>query len=209
MKKFSIITKIIFILAVVFLIFRSWTQFKTNKALSATIRNLKAENRSLKMQSDLIAAKYSLISRRIPGFKLKYIDSDSFYIYPSKDFNKYLLLIFFTPLDCGTCLQEIPFWGKIRTQFQDQVTVLGIGYYDDYSTFIRFVKKEKINIPVLFDEANEYSKTLNLDTIGATPLKVLITKDGLVINLKSSTFNNPKEQDKYIERLNEIVGVND
>ncbi len=209
MKKFSIIAKIIFILAVVLLIFRTWTQSNNNKALSSTIRNLKAENRSLKIQADLTAAKYSLISRRIPGFKLKYIDSDSFYIYPSKDFNKYLLLIFFTPLDCGTCLQEIPFWGKIRTQFQDRVTVLGIGYYDDYSTFIHFVKKEKISIPVLFDEANEYSKTLNLDTIGATPLKVLITKDGLVINLKSSTFNNPKEQDKYIERLNEIVGVND
>jgi len=208
LNKLNTISVIIFIFAVIFLIYRTRNEYQTNKVLSATIRDIEAENRSLNIQMNLVNVKYSLIGRRMPEFRLKYINSDSIYQYKSMLSNKYLLLIFFTPLDCGTCLNEIPFWETIRKSFQEQLTVFGVGAYDDFEIMKQFVKNEKINIPVLYDQYGALLSKLDLDRIGGTPLKVFVTKDGLILNINSSTFNDLKKQEEYIHRIDEILYKN-
>ncbi len=207
MNKFYSISKIIFVCAASILLIFAWRLTTANKTLSANIRSLIAENRSLKIQADLTDAKYSLIANRVSYFKLKYIDSDSIYhYYPNKSDN-YTLLIFFTPIDCGTCLQEIPFWNEIHNKFRDRLNVLGIGAYEDVNTLFRFIKTENIKIPVLFDKNSNLFINMKLDKLGGTPIKVLLSKDGIIINVMKSTFNNLREQKKYIEQLRKIVIV--
>ncbi|GAG22960.1 unnamed protein product, partial [marine sediment metagenome] len=147
--------------------------------------------------------------RQIPNFNLPIVNgngsnSDSFIFIPSED-NKYYLFIFFTPWDCQSCFDEIPFWRQLKNKFNGRLNVIGIGAANSLNLLRHFVNKNDISILTIFDENEYLFSLLGLNESGLTPAKILVNSRGAILNLNPSTHKNNQLQQKYITLIDRII----
>jgi len=111
----------------------------------------------------------------------------------------FTLLVFFTPLDCRPCLEEIDLWKRISED--GIVQVVGIARHIDKKELKNWVKNSEITFPVLYDAE---SRVTELFKINETPVKLLIDCEGKIL-LADKVRIYPSDQKKFIEKLDKII----
>ena len=119
----------------------------------------------------------------MPSFKLFALNGDA--ISSDKLSTQLLLLVFFSPDDCPTCLLEAKLWREIDQTYDDsKVMVLGItkAPIDTYKMNI-FKRGKHIDFPILLDSEGQYTNRFG---IIKTPTKVLINQHGKILDASAS-----------------------
>jgi len=99
------------------------------------------KNESVKPQREIFE---KLILSTIDG---KIINSDSLE-------GSLRVLVFFSPNDCQSCLNEILFWNSTNKTFNNGVSIIGIVSHQHRAIAARYVKMLNIDIPVIFDSSS-------------------------------------------------------
>lgn len=109
-------------------------------------------------------------------FDLKALDGE---IVRSKDLAGKVVLLNFWATWCGPCKEEMPSFERLRRQLDPQQFVLLTVTTDLQREGIKhFLSQLRLNVPVLFDEDQEVSRSY---MVRGLPTTVLIGKNGTVI----------------------------
>lgn len=140
----------------------------------------------------------------MPHFELSSLNGD---VISSEAINAQLmLLVFFSPDDCLTCLLESKLWREIDQTYEDSdVTVLGITTAPiDANKMTIFKRGRHIDFPILLDPEGEYKYTSGVTN---TPTKVLVDNLGRIIDASASgpSLVEHKLYKEKIVRLLEIL----
>ena len=137
---------------------------------------------------------------KLNAFHLGFVESEGDYVFPN-DEQLFYLFITFSPRDCYSCFKETPFWKELETKLGRQVKVLGIIFDASAQESRYFVKKQKIQIPVLLDSDSIFlTKSDSFSNI-ITPAKVLVDQGGNVLDISKTTYDDESLQREYLERL--------
>ena len=144
------------------------------------------------------------IGSAMPRFELSSLNGD---MISSEAIDAQLMLIvFFSPDDCSSCLLESKLWRDIDRTYEDSaVTVLGVttAPVDTYEMTI-FKRGRHIDFPILLDPEGEYKDTFGITN---TPTKVLVDNLGKIIDASASgqSLVEHKLYKEKIVRLLEIL----
>lgn len=143
------------------------------------------------------------IGSTMPHFELASLNGD---VISSGELKAQLiLLVFFSPDDCPTCLLESKLWRDLDQTYEDSdVTVFGIttAPIDTYKMTI-FKRGRHIDFPILLDPAGEYKGTFG---IANTPAKVLVDSLGRIIDVSPSGQSLVKHK-LYKEKIVRLLEV--
>lgn len=107
----------------------------------------------------------------------------------------FVLLVFFSPLDCAPCLEEKYLWQKIYDE--GIIKLVGIGRHIDARELRNWVDNSGLSFPVLYDADYEVTKSFR---IKRTPFKILLKSERkilLVDNARASVI----EQEEFVSKL--------
>ena len=139
----------------------------------------------------------------MPHFELSSLSGD---VISSEDINTQLmLLVFFSPDDCLTCLLESKLWREIDQTYEDsEVAVLGITTAPiDTDKMTIFKKGRRIDFPILLDPEGEYKYTSGVTN---TPTKVLVDNLRRIIDA-SASGPSLVEHKLYKEKLVRLLEI--
>ena len=164
--------------------------------------NIAGDNNSSKIVNQFFG-------RQIPNFNLPIVNksetkSERFIFTPGKA-DKYYLFIFFTPWDCQSCFDEIPFWHQLQKKFTGRLNVIAIGTANSLNLLRHFIDKNDISILTIYDENESLFSLLGLKDSGITPAKLLVNSRGAILNLNPTTHKNSQIQQKYLTQIDTII----
>ena len=141
------------------------------------------------------------ILSKIPNFSL--IDlNNRIFKYVHTDSVSLTLFVFFSPLDCAACLQELKYLSKIYNKFnQKGVRIIGIANHPDKRELKHYVDRMKITFPVLYDERAMLTHRLK---IPSTPFKILVDSEDNIIHTSERHYTSV-EQQSYCKKLKRII----
>lgn len=111
-------------------------------------------------------------------------------------------MVFFSPTDCGSCLEDKSVWEKIHKI--GKINVVGIARHSDKNELKKWIKHSELTFRILYDENGQltthiidYLKDFH---ISYTPAKVLVNQKGemILIDLPRSTL---QEQEEFLNLL--------
>ncbi len=111
----------------------------------------------------------------------------------------YTLLVFFSPVDCRSCLNERDLWNRISKE--RRIKIIGIATHSDKKELKDWVENSEIYFPVLYDEESQITNKLN---IKRTPLKLLIDSKGKILLIDRVRITL-YEQKEFIKILDEMI----
>jgi len=125
-----------------------------------------------------------------PGFSVKSIAGDEISLESLK--GKIVLLDFWATW-CGPCMAEMPAVKEIWKKYHgDQFVIVGISLDRDRGALDRYLSKEGINWPQVYDGAGFQSKVSRLYGVNGIPHTVLIDQEGAVraVGLRGSSLSS-------------------
>ena len=117
------------------------------------------------------------------------------------DESKAVMYIFFSPLDCATCLLEARLWNKIDEEFKNRLVVFGVAHETDRFLLDAFIKRKGIKFQVFLDEYQQVYHELNLNF---SPVLLLVDKESKIRIIHRST-NSKIGQEKFYEDLKNLI----
>lgn len=148
---------------------------------------------------------FDYFGESIPKFSLMSLDQEIIYDYDPDNNNFYHLFIFFTPWDCNSCFDEVPFWKEISERFENRLKVIGIGSSDSIEMLKHFVEKNNIKILTLYDLNNFLFLQLRLKDSFVTPIKFLTNEQGIILHISMTMKKDTLKLKKYINLLEQIL----
>ena len=115
---------------------------------------------------------------------------------------KYLLIIFFEPTECGSCLNEKTLWNKISKN--KICPVVGITALEDSAEFHEYMIQAGLDFPVFYDPSACIEKNLQIPD---TPCKMLISKDGKIL-LADYVRKTDESKNEFISNLKDFIDEN-
>jgi len=143
-----------------------------------------------------------------PGFNVKSISGDKLSLEELK--GKIVLLDFWATW-CGPCREEMPFVKDIWKKYGgDRFVIVGISLDRDRGALNRYLEKEGIAWPQVYDASGLDSRVSRLYGVHAIPHTVLIDQDGVIraVGLRSGALSSkigelikklPKQEAAHIE----------
>lgn len=114
---------------------------------------------------------------------------------------KIRVIVFFSPNDCASCLNEILFWESSKNFFGDQLSVLGIISHPHKATAARYIKMLNIHIPVIFDSSSNLRIKYG---INYTPGRIIFNNENEIIH-KSDFSNREIRVDKILDTIKVLL----
>jgi len=111
------------------------------------------------------------------------------------------LVVFFSPSDCVGCLEEAKIWESLHEKFKESaLKVIGVASSYRRNSVERFVQKEGLTFPIIFDYRGK--QTLKLGVL-FTPFKVVLNQWGGVLftDVSHRRSDNQKKFGEIIEYL--------
>ncbi len=145
----------------------------------------------------------SIIGKKYDFHKLDGIISAGYQISKSKIKLKTVILIDLEN-DCGSCLTEYRLWNQIYNQYgATDVEVFLIGTCSDKIDLLSFARQRNIEFTVLHDP-----KKITLEGLGIsrTPLKLLLNKDNIIIDVEKCTADIYLYKD-YLTKLEKLLST--
>jgi len=117
--------------------------------------------------------------------------------------SEYHLLIFFSPSDCPSCLDEFRVWQSLSNRYQRSgLQVVGILINTSLDESRSFMKSLKPSFSLYLDNGKEIERTMGLPH--DTPFKVVTGPDGKVVLADGPNFD-PSKQKAFGERVIAIM----
>ena len=116
----------------------------------------------------------ALVGKAAPDFKLDTLKGKSMSLADAKG---QIVLLDFWASWCPPCVESLPHLGRLYGQEQDGVRVLAVNLMEDRNTVQAFATAQRIDVPILLDQAGSVAKKYHVSGI---PQTVLIGPDGVV-----------------------------
>ena len=117
--------------------------------------------------------------------------------------SKYRLLIFFSPTDCPSCLEEFRVWESLSNSYEiSRLQVVGILINTSLDESRSFMKALKPSFSLYLDNGKEIERTMGLPH--DTPFKVLTGPDGKVVFADGPNFD-PSKQKAFGDKVISIM----
>jgi peroxiredoxin len=152
----------------------------------------------IKEDFDIMRKPY-LMSESAPNFVLNDLNGVRYNFEEIFGNSPYTLLVFFSPLDCRPCLEEMNLWQRISEE--GKVQVVGVARHIDKRELKNWVQNSDIIFPVLYDGESQVTKMFN---IKKTPLKILIDSKGNILLVDKARVA-PYDQIRFVKKLNKII----
>lgn len=130
-------------------------------------------NIALLYKNNSLRKKPTFKIRSIPNFVLYDLEGKRFEYNKIINISGYTLIIFFSPTDCVSCLNEKKLWKRISDE--KKINILGIARHIDKKELINWIKNSEIYFPILYDMESKITKMLG---INITPTKILVNNKG-------------------------------
>ncbi len=112
------------------------------------------------------------------------------------------LVIFFSPSDCVGCLEEAKIWENLHKEFKGYaLRVIGVASSYKRNSVERFVQKEGLTFPIIFDYKGKQSLKLG---ILLTPFKVVLNQWGGIL-FTDPPHKGSEDQNKFGEIVEYLV----
>lgn len=108
-------------------------------------------------------------------------------------------IVFFSPNDCQSCLNEILFWKKNHKIFEQKLSVIGVVSHQHRAIAARYVKMLNIDIPVVFDSSSNLRTKYGINN---TPGRIIFNNENEILH-KSDISN----KDVRIENIMDTIRV--
>jgi len=112
----------------------------------------------------------------------------------------FTLLVFFSPTDCASCLEEKNLWNIILKE--GEVGIVGIARHIDEKELKDWIENSEIFFPVFYDVESIVTEKFG---IIKTPMKVLVNNMGEIL-LFDRVRITLSAQEEFIEELDKILG---
>ncbi len=113
------------------------------------------------------------------------------------------VIVFFSPNDCQSCLNEILFWNSNQKIFEQKLSVVGVISHQHRSIATRYVKMLNINIPVVFDSSSYLSKKYG---INHTPGRIVFNNKNEILH-KSDVNNKEIRLDNVMDTIKVLLNL--
>lgn len=140
---------------------------------------------------------HSMAATKMPTFALESVDDGR--TVRSSAFDGKVLLITFFATWCPPCAQEVPVLNELHTKYgKDGFSVVALSVDQEGASVVsRFVKKKKIQYPVLMAQAKT---TADFGGVYGIPVAFLVNKSGNVVK-KYTGYVSHKILEKDVNRL--------
>lgn len=138
----------------------------------------------------------------IPDFTLYDLDGVSYDSQEILNNSFYILLVFFSPTDCASCLYEKRLWKRISEE--GIVKIVGIARHISQRELKDWIHNSEIDFPVLYDVDSLVTEKFN---VKKTPLKILFDNEGKKILVDRVRILTSK-QDEFLKKLKKILKKN-
>ncbi|MDZ7363116.1 MAG: TlpA family protein disulfide reductase [candidate division KSB1 bacterium] len=93
---------------------------------------------------------------------------------------KIRVFVFFSPLDCQPCLNEVELWEQVSREFlPTEISVVGVGNTEHPNMLLAFQQARQFSFTILYDA--ERHKTAELK-IMETPVRLICDRKGRVLH---------------------------
>ncbi|MEM7253264.1 MAG: TlpA disulfide reductase family protein [Pseudomonadota bacterium] len=128
----------------------------------------------------------SVIDQPMPSIALPDLDGN---VPAANQWQDQVLVVNFWATWCAPCLEEIPMFTALQTQFRDQaVTFIGIAL-DDVERVRVFAEEVGMNYPIFIGgtDAIALGKAFG-NTLGALPFSAIVNRDGTIVETHFGVF---------------------
>ena len=134
-------------------------------------------------------------------FTLKDLKGDSVSLNDVLSKHKAVLIDFWATW-CGYCMEEMPELIKLQSKFEAQgFTILGVDEGESTDAVSAYVKKAKLNFPIVLDEETEVAQAYGIVGI---PTSILVASSGEVLGeYHSFTKNLEEDVEKAVKKAPE------
>ena len=105
---------------------------------------------------------------------------------------------------CGGCIEELPYFDQIATEYKDTVTVVAVHTHRDFNTAADYVNTHYKDSDMIFvkdtslDESDEYADETYFKMLGggdSYPITIVLDENGVIIaSIKASmNYNSLKD----------------
>jgi peroxiredoxin len=123
---------------------------------------------------------------KMPVFRLEDLEGNLI-IFNDSNLKERNLFVFFSPLDCSSCLKEAIYWQLLYDRNLPNVAVLGIVQNSNLNQLHRFRSTYYLTFPILVDVDGLLFKELS---ISHTPLKLVVDKSRAILKADQSVFGS-------------------
>lgn len=123
---------------------------------------------------------------KMPAFRLKDLEGNLI-IFDNATMKERIFFVFFSPLDCSTCLKEAIYWQMLYDRNLPNVAVFGIVRDSNLNQLHRFRTTYYLTFPILVDIDGLLFKRLS---ISHTPLKLVVDKSRAILKADQSVFGS-------------------
>jgi peroxiredoxin len=109
------------------------------------------------------------------------------------------VIVFFSPNDCQSCLNEILFWNSNQKIFEQKLSVVGVVSHRSALIAARYVKMLNIDIPVIFDSSSNLKIKYGIND---TPGRIIFNNKNEIID--KSDVNN---KDVRLENIMDTIKI--
>jgi len=109
------------------------------------------------------------------------------------------VLVFFSPNDCQSCLNEILLWNSNQKIFEQKLSVVGVISHQHRAIAARYVKILNIDIPVIFDSSSSLKMKYGIND---TPGRIVFNNKNEILH--KSDVNN---KDIRLENVMDTIKV--
>ena len=141
--------------------------------------------------------------QQIKPFTLPTADGASF-SFPADLKESFVLFVPFTTHDCYLCYREIELWNTFLPDAAVTIKVIGVLADATPQQARYFIEKQDIRIPVVLDDGTFFETNRIQGKV--TPLKILATREGYLLDVSGTTYNQPALKEKYFARLKNVLG---
>jgi peroxiredoxin len=135
-----------------------------------------------------------------PNFILDDMEGKTYELDKLANNSSFILLVFFSPMDCGPCLEEKFLWQEISNE--GRIKVVGVGRHVDARELRDWINNSGLSFPVLYDIESRVTRSFG---IRRTPLKILLDSKRKILLADTARISS-FEQEEFISELKRAVG---
>ena len=134
-----------------------------------------------------------------PDFTAETADGNSFTLSEQK--GKVVLLNFWATW-CGPCVEEMPAFEKIYSEYGEEVAVLAVNCLEDKEVVDQFISDNSYTFPIAYDADGTINTKYPTDGI---PYTLVIGKDGTVKNIYLGAGSADAQYEEYKSAIEEAM----
>jgi peroxiredoxin len=118
---------------------------------------------------------------------------------------KIRVFVFFSPLDCQPCLNELELWEQISHAFlPNELSVVGIGNANHPNMLLAFQRAHHLSFTILYDAGRQKTTALQIKD---TPVRIICDREGKILHQSQGSVAWLKH-DRAIRFIREIIAEN-